>query len=107
MASSCSQCGLCCRLFLINLSKEEYQSRTYKTQFDEFGHINNFKKASFLGANLLKQKEDGGCIYLEKNRCSIHQKRPQVCRVFFCNSKLDKFKSMIKKINSASQKKIA
>jgi len=98
MINKCSQCGLCCRLFLINLSKEEYQSAKYKTQFEEFGFIDDFKKAISCGANILKRRKNGDCIYLEGNNCSIHEIRPQVCKEFFCASKLKKFRKMIKQI---------
>jgi len=99
MLNDCSQCGLCCRLFLINLSKEEYKSGKYKTQLEEFGLIDNFKSASTCGANILKQKEDGSCVYLKDNKCSIHKIRPQACRDFFCTSKSSKkFEKMIKQI---------
>jgi len=98
MIDKCSQCGLCCRLFLINLSKEEYQSGKYKTQFEELGLIDNFCRASACGANTLKQKKDGSCIYTKANKCSIHKIRPQVCREFFCTSKLKKFRKMIDQI---------
>ena len=98
MIDKCSQCGLCCRLFLVNLTKEEYQSGKYKTQFEKYGLIDNFHKAISCGANLLKQKKDGACIYLKKNKCSIHATRPQVCKEFFCTSKLKKFRKMIEQI---------
>ena len=29
---SCSQCGICCRLFLINLTQKEWMSGKYKTE---------------------------------------------------------------------------
>ena len=98
MIPKCSQCGLCCHLFLINLSEEEYSSGDYQTQLQEFGQINDFAKASSCGANILKNKKDGGCIYLKRNKCSIHKKRPQVCREFFCDSKSKRFAKMIQKI---------
>jgi len=98
MIDKCSQCGLCCRLFLVNLDEKEYRSNKYKTQFEEFGLINNFHKAAACGASTLKQKGDGSCIYLEKNKCSIHKIRPEVCRKFFCTSKSKKFKKMIELI---------
>jgi putative endonuclease len=94
----CKQCGLCCRLFLINLNEKEYRSGKYKTQFEKFGLIDNFPKAAVCGANILKQKKDGSCIYLKGNKCSIHEARPQVCRGFFCNSKLKKYQGMIRQI---------
>ena len=82
----CSQCGVCCKLFVINLNKEEYNSKKYKTVFEEFGHF-PWKEAEMIGANLLVQKEDGKtCVYLEDNKCSIHKKRPIVCRNFYCTS---------------------
>jgi len=96
--NKCSQCGLCCHLFLVNLTEKEYRSGKYRTQFEEFDLIDNFHKATACGANTLKQKEDGSCIYLEGNRCSIHEIRPQACREFFCTSKSKKFRKMIEQI---------
>lgn len=98
MIDKCSQCGICCRLFLVNLSEEEYRSGKYRTQFEEFGLIDDFRLANACGANILKQKEDGSCFYLKENKCSIHEIRPQVCRDFFCTSKLKKFRKMIGEI---------
>lgn len=98
IVDECFWCGICCRLFLVNLTEEEYKSGKYKTQFEEFGFINDFRKAAACGANTLRQKKDGNCIYIKANRCSIHEIRPQVCREFFCNSKLKKFGKMIEQI---------
>ena len=107
MINKCSQCGLCCCLFLVNLDEKEYQSGKYKTQFEEFGLIDDFHKAVACGANTLKQKENGNCIYLKENKCSIHKIRPQACREFLCTSKLKKFRKMIEQIKKrrASLKK--
>ena len=99
MTDKCSQCGVCCRLFLVNLNEKEYRSGKYKTQLGEFGLIDDFLLASSSGANILKQKNDGNCFYLKENKCSIYKIRPQVCRDFFCTSKLKKFKKMIKEID--------
>ena len=97
---SCSQCGVCCKLFVINLSEGEYKSGNYKTQFEEFGIISDFTEAEFSGANIITQKEDGSCIYQEHNKCSIHNNRPQACQAFFCKSKNKDFKEMIKMIKN-------
>lgn len=100
MVNKCSQCGTCCELFLINLSKEEYYSGKYRTQLEKFALIDNFSLASECGANILKQKRNGSCFYLKKNNCSIHLDRPQVCREFFCASKLKKFRKMVEHIEA-------
>lgn len=92
----CKQCGICCKLFLINLSEEEYKSKTYKTQFDEY--TDDFEEAELCGMNILAQNEDGSCIYLKDGKCSIHERRPQVCRNFFCES--GEPKSMVEKIKA-------
>ena len=62
--------------------------------FDEF--VEDFEEAELIGANLLAQKEDGSCIYLDNNQCSIHDKRPAVCKPFFCTSKEPGFQEMVK-----------
>ena len=98
MISKCSQCGICCRIFLVNLTEEEYRFGKYKTQFEEYGLIDDFHKANLYGANTIKQKDDGTCPYLKNNICSIYRTRPQACRDFFCTSKLKKFKKMIEQI---------
>ncbi len=41
----------------------------------------------FTGAarsTVLPHAADGACIYLSENSCTIHDKRPKMCRVFSC-----------------------
>jgi Fe-S-cluster containining protein len=92
----CSKCGICCKLFYINLNEEEYRSRKYKTQFDFFEFVEDFEEAEMCAANIITQREDGSCIYLKNSKCSIHNSRPEACRNFFC--KHPKFETMNKKI---------
>lgn len=35
---------------------------------------------------ILKQREDGSCIYLGETGCTIYDKRPQICRAFDCGA---------------------
>ena len=111
----CSQCGVCCKLFLINLNKQEYNSKKYETMFDEFvpgaeesgilgTHEMGFEEAELVGANILNQKEDKSCIYLKENKCSIHSERPEACTKFFCDSKEERFQGMIKTIKENQDK---
>ena len=85
--NKCRQCGKCCKLFYINLNKDEYESSQFKTIFKDIDFIEDFSKASLCGANFLAKKKDGSCIYLENNSCNIYDQRPKVCRKYFCNSK--------------------
>lgn len=107
MTNSCNGCGLCCRLFLINLNKEEYQSGQYRTMFAGLDPITDFALAKDCGANLLAKKADGGCVYLDGNLCGIHETRPKVCRDFFCTSRAKKFAGMVKIIKENDKEKIS
>ena len=98
MTIKCSECGVCCKLFWINLSEKEYKSGKYKAQFGMFGLVEDFGEAEMSAANIIEQKDDGSCIYLKNAKCSIHGIRPQSCRKFFCTSKDKGFKTMIDKI---------
>lgn len=94
MAKKCSKCGICCKLFLINLNEVEYKSGRYKTMFEKFGIIENFSKTKKYGINILSQNKDGSCVYLKNHSCQIHKDRPQLCRLFFCDSKSERFEKM-------------
>lgn len=103
---SCECCGVCCKLFLINLDKEEYYSGKYKLQLCNDDQFENFEFIEEFGLNIIKQNEDGSCYYLNNTKCSIHTYRPQVCREFFCKIGGGKFKEMIKQINNAKKERI-
>ncbi|MEI6498858.1 MAG: YkgJ family cysteine cluster protein [bacterium] len=94
MANKCEQCGVCCKLFAINLNATEYHSHQYETIFPYSKDFDKFSDISKYGLNLVAQKSDGSCIYLENNFCKIHLTRPQVCRKFFCGSKNKQFVQM-------------
>lgn len=87
---------------MINLNEEEYRSKRYKTQFTEF--VDDFEEAELVGANILAQNEDKSCIYLKEGKCLIHDKRPQSCRNFFCDSKEERFQEMISMIKQKLHK---
>ena len=101
MVNICLKCGICCKLFLINLTEEEYKSGKYKTQFEMFGLIDDFTEAENCGANIIEQNSDKSCIYLKANKCSIHEARPESCREFFCRSRSRKFEGMIERIKDS------
>ena len=106
MVKKCKSCGLCCKLFYINLAKEEYLSGKYKTELGKYGLIEDFGSAKGCGANLLAKKADGSCVYLKNNLCSIHNHRPKVCREFFCTTKAKKFQGMVEEIRKAGEIKV-
>lgn len=107
MKNSCNSCGLCCKLFYINLSKKEYFSGEYQTILGDHGVVKNFAIAKESGANLLAKKSDGSCVYLVDNQCRIHKTRPVVCRDFYCTTKAKKFEGMVEIIREADKDSIS
>lgn len=53
------------------------------------------------GMFFLKRTVNGACIYLKDNKCSIHNRRPQVCRAFDCGL----FYKYVKKSQKNTMKK--
>ena len=102
----CLMCGLCCKLFWINLNEEEYYSGEYLTVFNDIKIFDDFTTAKKCGANLLKQQNNGNCIYLKANQCSIHKRRPLVCSKFFCSGTEKKYKKMRSIVKAARSRKI-
>ncbi len=100
----CNQCGVCCKIFLITLNEEEYRSGRYKTMFEMFGVVEDFEEAQRDGSNILAQHDDESCIYLEDNKCSIHDSKPSACKNFFCKTKDPNFKEMIRQIEEYKSK---
>lgn len=103
-SNTCNQCGTCCKIFYINLSQREYESKKYQTVFGGFDNFLEYSDAVECGANFLNKDADGSCIYLKDNSCSIHVERPQVCRAFFCDSEDKNFDEMHRLIAEHKQK---
>lgn len=71
----CGDCSECCSgpnrngVRLNPQWGDEVQRYRYETRFDGV---------------YLKQRDDGTCVYLESNGCSIYPVRPALCRVYDC-----------------------
>jgi len=91
---------------LINLNEDEYSSGKYLTHLAEFGFFNDFAQAEMCGANIIAHKADNSCCYLENQKCSIHNFRPQACRGFFCSSSEKIYQGMISQIKKQKETKI-
>jgi len=96
LIQSFSRCGICCTLFPIPLTKKEWSSGIYKTLVRKTETKDDFDTVCAYGGNIMRQQKDEKCIYLKDNLCSIHEKRPQSCRDFFCTSTQKKYQKMIR-----------
>jgi len=80
--------AMCCRQWKVLVFKDEHSSGRYQVESRCNLTGRECDRNQDICVNLkyiLKKKEDGSCIYLNKeNRCSIYTDRPKVCRRFFC-----------------------
>jgi hypothetical protein len=69
----CGTCSACCRSdFDINLETQD-DPTLYQTQV-----------GPKTGQLSLAKTPDGACVYLQNDKCSIYDRRPNVCRSFDC-----------------------
>jgi Fe-S-cluster containining protein len=73
----CGPCRACCRSELIALLAEEGDD--IASYDHEMVFINGFGDFPFL-----KHKKNGECVYLGRDGCTIHARRPHICRFFDC-----------------------
>ena len=82
----CEKCGLCCgdtkdkvrRILLLEIEAERISQKTHKS-------LNGF--AEKLGGfepytHMMKKTEDGKCVFLKDNLCTIYHSRPLICRFY-------------------------
>lgn len=71
----CKGCVLCCRNDAVRLLPHEDAS-AFETE----------EHPAIPGARMLAHKANGDCIYLGDGGCSIHERRPQLCRDMDCRN---------------------
>ncbi len=74
----CGTCSLCCKLHT-PLTDDEYQNYDWA----DWWFMNPNGQKEYKGKILWRQ-QNGDCIYLIDNRCTIYDRRPRACREFDC-----------------------
>jgi len=82
----CGRCGLCCgdakdkirSILLLKIEADHISKRTL-IDLDEFAEkIEGFEPYVYQ----MRKTEDGKCLFLKDNSCSIYQIRPLICRFY-------------------------
>lgn len=68
----CNGCTACCRGSEVTVTEEEAERLGYENTRELYGR------------RVLAHQSDGACVFLENDRCGIHEQRPETCRVFDC-----------------------
>lgn len=82
MQVPCGGCTLCCQSDLVRLLPEddpdEYQNEPHPTRKGELMLAHRHDPA--------KPDELGPCVYLGEGGCTIHERRPMMCREMDCRT---------------------
>jgi hypothetical protein len=76
----CNGCTLCCEGDAVKIEKEDL-GKNYYTEPHPY----------ISGELMIAHKQNGDCIYLIENGCSIHDNAPALCRYADCRSLALKF----------------
>jgi uncharacterized protein len=73
----CGPCHACCHSELVALLADEGD--------DVASYEHELIFLDGLGEQpYLKHRKDGACVYLGRDGCTIHHRRPYMCRIFDC-----------------------
>ena len=83
----CIKCGICCgdteektrHILLLSAEAEQIAKTTAQPIFKFATKIRD--KAPYV-YEMKKRAEDGKCVFLENNRCTIYSMRPLICRFY-------------------------
>lgn len=76
----CNGCTACCQRDLLILHPEMGDD---PSQYETMEVVNPITNEAALA---LQHGDDGSCIYLGENGCTIHSRAPAICREFDCRA---------------------
>jgi Fe-S-cluster containining protein len=83
----CIKCGICCgdtkektRHILLLRTEAEQIAKTTLQPISKFAV--KIKDRAPYSYEMKKRAEDGKCVFLENNRCTIYSLRPLICRFY-------------------------
>jgi uncharacterized protein len=76
----CGPCHACCRAELIVLVPDAGDD------IASYEHEIVAVPPMMMEMAVLKHKKNGDCVYLDRNGCTIHHRRPIICREFDCRA---------------------
>ena len=83
----CIRCGICCgdtkdKNRHVLLLKKEVEQIAKATGWQIFKFAAKIEDNAPYSYEMKKRTEDGKCVFLENNRCTIYSLRPLICRFY-------------------------
>jgi uncharacterized protein len=77
----CTACANCCRVTEVGITEKDIEKLAKFVGTSEPEFVEQFTALDGSGARILKRNE-GGCVFLEGNLCSVYEARPVNCANF-------------------------
>ena len=80
-AIDCTACANCCRVATTQINDRDAEdlARFLGARFSDF--LRDYTVEAADEGRILKRNESG-CVFLDENRCTVYESRPQTCRHF-------------------------
>jgi len=81
--SPCEKCGKCCVGKEIRITPDEYvRIRRYLKEKGKYFKFYVLKYDKGIPVLIIKNKENGECVFLENGKCMIHEVKPFQCKSY-------------------------
>jgi Fe-S-cluster containining protein len=77
----CTACANCCRVTEVGITEKDVEKLAKFVGTSEREFVEQFTSLDKSGAPILRRNE-GGCVFLEGNLCSVYEARPVNCANF-------------------------
>ena len=77
----CTACANCCRVTEVGITEKDIEKLAKFVGTSEREFVEQFTALDGAGARILRRNE-GGCVFLEGNLCSVYEARPVNCANF-------------------------
>ena len=77
----CTACANCCRVTEVGITAKDIEKLAKFVGASEREFMEQYTAVDSAGAVILKRNE-GGCVFLEGNLCSVYEARPHNCANF-------------------------
>lgn len=77
----CTECANCCRLTEVGINERDIDHLAKFLGLSPQEFVNDFTQRGESGELILKRNQ-GGCVFLQGNLCSVYEARPRNCANF-------------------------
>src|SRR5579872_2874768 len=78
----CTQCANCCRVASVSVTGRDVERLARYLRIAPAKFVADYAAESAEEGPVLRRQEDGACVFLSGNDCTVYEARPDICRRF-------------------------